>query len=106
MNIPSPNTESYVIFSKSGCKFCERAKEILKYNNIEHVVVDCDGYLAENKSGFLEKMKIYTNKDYRTFPMVFYKGVFLGGYVEMKSHFDTHYVPTVVSSQLKFCCEF
>lgn len=106
MDIPSPATDSYTIYSKSGCHYCERAKEVLKYNNISYTEVNCDAYLAENKSAFLEKMKTYTNKDYRTFPMTFYNGVFLGGYVEMKSHFDTHYVPSVVSSQLKFCCEF
>jgi glutaredoxin len=47
-------------------------------------IVDCDSYLAENKEEFLQYIQQITNTNYRTFPMVFLNGTFIGGYTETK----------------------
>ena len=106
MEIPPPHNEIYTVYGKSGCVYCTKAKEILKYNKIDFQEVNCDEYLLDNKLAFLETMRKWTVKEHRTFPMVFYGGEFLGGYVEMKQHYDTHFVPQVVSTNLKFNSAF
>ncbi len=81
-NYPSPSKEGFTIFSKSGCKFCDQVKELLTEENKSFTVYNCDVYLDENKPAFLDHIKTLVGKEYKTFPMVFLHGVFLGGFME------------------------
>ena len=55
---------------------------------IFYLDVSCDEFLLEDKEGFLLFIKEKANKEYRTFPMVFYDVKFLGGFAETQQHFD------------------
>ena len=53
MDIIKPNEFGFTIYSKSGCPNCLKVKALLKKNNINFIIVDCDVYLIEDKSFFL-----------------------------------------------------
>jgi glutaredoxin len=90
----------YVIYSKSGCPFCEKAKDLLNEKQREegavaasasgfsYIVVDCDQYLKtqEDKEVFLKQMEIHCGRSYRTFPMIFNKENFIGGYTDLVTY--------------------
>ncbi len=86
VSIPSPSPSGYTIYSKSGCIYCERAKELLRYE--ETVVVDCDPFLLIDKEWFRKTMRVHCRQDYRMFPMIFYRGAFIGGYSEAKDYYQ------------------
>ena len=82
MSLPVPLKEGFTIFSKSGCKFCDQVKELLIEENKKYTVINCDTFLEENKSAFLEHVKILAGKECKTFPIVFLHGVHIGGFME------------------------
>ncbi len=88
MDIFEPLETGFTIYSKSGCSHCTKVKNFLRDKNIFFSEVDCDEYLIEDKEGFLSFIKERTNIEYRTFPMVFKDGNFIGGYAETHHHFD------------------
>ena len=88
MNIPRPTHNSYTIYTKSGCGYCTKAKELLQNEHPQPLVVNCDGYLAHNKREFLNQMQTLIGREYRTFPMIFKNGIFVGGYTETKKFYD------------------
>jgi glutaredoxin len=76
---------TYVIYTKFNCKYCDKVKELLQFEtNVR--IVDSDKYLEtpNSKQFFLDFIrdigKLETH--YTTFPMVFYDGIFIGGYTE------------------------
>ncbi len=91
MNIPSPmNTESkqsiWTIYTKSNCQYCEKVKELLKDENV--IVINCDNYLSTNRELFIETMRNLTGTEHKTFPMVFHRTLFIGGFTETKKTID------------------
>ena len=83
MSYPEPSKIGFTIFSKSGCKYCDQVKELLKEENKEFSMYNCDNFLENDKSAFLQYIKEKAGKECKTFPMVFLHGVFLGGFMEV-----------------------
>lgn len=79
-----PNEKGFTIYSKSGCINCNKAKELLKKNNLDYKVIDCDEYLLEVKEEFLYMINNLINREYKTFPMIFYDNKFIGGFSELQ----------------------
>jgi glutaredoxin 3 len=77
----TPSITGYTIYSKSGCPYCDKAKSVLKIYN--PVVVDCDPYLVDNKEDFLQFIKEITQKEHRTFPIIFKDSTYIGGYSDL-----------------------
>ncbi len=75
--------ESFVIYSKDECKYCELAKQLLLDEGFGYEIVMCDNYLRDDREGFLKRMEEKIGYSYKTFPMVFYKDKFIGGYNEL-----------------------
>jgi glutaredoxin len=88
MNIPNPANDSYTIYSKSGCLYCTKAKVLLQNESVPPLYVDCDEFILKNKEEFLNLMKSHIGYEYRTFPMIFKNGRFIGGYTETKKAYD------------------
>jgi glutaredoxin len=88
MEFEKPSETVYTIYSKSGCTFCTKVKKLLQEKNYAFDMIDCDEYLLEDKAGFLEFIKEVAGKEYRTFPMVFRAGTFVGGFTETKKLID------------------
>ena len=51
-------------------------------------MIDCDDYIIEDKENFLLFIKERVNKEYKTFPMVFNDGNFVGGFTETQDYFN------------------
>ena len=58
MNIEVPAEKGFTVYSKSGCLNCDKIKILLDENRLEYNVINCDTYLNENKSFFLEFIKL------------------------------------------------
>ena len=86
--IEEPTNEGYTIYSKSGCMNCTKVKKMLKEKNVFFIEVQCDEFLIEDKDAFLLFINEKAKKEYNTFPMVFYKGDFIGGYKETKENVE------------------
>jgi glutaredoxin len=88
MDIFDPLETGFTIYSKSGCYNCTKVKQLLRDKQIFFLEVDCDEFLIEDKEKFLLFIKERANKEYKIFPMVFYDGKFIGGFVETQSFID------------------
>ena len=88
MEIFEPLETGFTIYSKSGCYNCTKIKQLLRDKGIFFLEVDCDEFLLEDKEGFLSFIKVKANKEYRTFPMVFKDGKFIGGFTETQIFVD------------------
>ncbi len=83
-----PNSQGYTIYSKSGCPFCTKVKRLLEKEAPSPLLVDCDDYLVENKESFLVFIQEMAGKEYKTFPMIFHNGDFIGGFTETKEYYE------------------
>jgi len=74
----------YTIYTKSSCTYCVKVKELLKEKGLSYSEINCDSDLEtpEKKDTFLKLIKEITNKEYKTFPMIFRDDVFIGGFKE------------------------
>lgn len=70
------------MYSKSGCKFCKMAKELLP--NV--TVVNVDEHIETDKAKCLDKMATIAEVEIKTFPVIFFNQIFVGGYAESKEH--------------------
>ena len=93
MDFILPSSTGFTIYTKSNCKYCTLVKELLyediRNNNV--LIVDCDNYLQpQTKEVFIEFIRqcIGSNQQYRTFPMVFLGGNFVGGYTETRNFIE------------------
>ena len=80
---PDPN--GFTVYTKSYCIFCDRVKALLDKEEIAYTVIVCDSYLEYFKNAFLYFIKERSGKEYKTFPMVFYKGRFIGGFTDTET---------------------
>jgi glutaredoxin len=88
MFIFPPLDEGYTIYSKSGCGSCKKIKKLLLEKNIFFLDVQCDEFLLKDKEQFLLFISEKAQKEYKTFPMIFYNGEFVGGYNEVKDNIE------------------
>lgn len=88
MNIPRPASDTYTIYSKSGCLYCTKAKDLLQNERVPPLYVNCDEFLLENKQEFLNLMKSLIGYEYKTFPMIFKNGIFIGGYAKTQEIYE------------------
>ena len=88
MEITEPLKIGFTIYSKSGCTNCDAVKELLKENSFLFKAIDCDVYLLKNREGFLQFIENKAETSYKTFPMVFYDGKFVGGLAHTMAFID------------------
>jgi len=79
MEFSCPEKQNFTIYSKSGCPNCTNVKKILKEKYFLFTEINCDEYILEDKDRFLKFIEDITKITYKTFPMVFYNGKFVGG---------------------------
>ena len=88
MSFFEPLKTGFTIYSKPGCPNCTNVKRLLFEKEIFYLDVECANYLLEDKEGFLAFIRERANKEWKIFPMVFKDGKFVGGFAEVKLHFD------------------
>jgi len=93
MNIPTPQKKGFTVYTRFGCAYCTYAKQILKNETV--TIIDCDDYLSsEGNAVFFEKMQTVMGKPHKTFPIIFHKGIFIGGFTETKQYMEPIPKPT------------
>jgi glutaredoxin len=103
MNFEEPFENKFTIYSKSGCINCRKVKDLLKLCGFEYEIIDCDEYLLEDKENFLSFIKSYSVVEWKSFPIVFFNGKFVGGLNETQSYLET--LKTLEKSNLDFTNE-
>lgn len=88
MEYTEPNEKDFTIYSRSGCHYCTKVKQLLKSKSYIFSIIDCDEYVLEDKESFLNYIKSLTDKEIKGFPMVFYDKTYIGGYNETKDFVD------------------
>lgn len=83
-----PFENIYTIYSKSGCPNCKKVKTLLEENNIKFIIVDCDEYLINYKTDFLQFIKNLISKEWKTFPIVFDNTYFIGGFSDTDNYLE------------------
>ena len=81
MEFLKPLKKGFTVYSKSGCPNCLVVKKMLNSYLYE---INCDEYILEDKEGFLKFIETISETSYKTFPMVFYDGQFIGGATHTK----------------------
>jgi glutaredoxin len=90
MDFIAPSTEGFTIYTKSKCPYCSKVKELFLYTVPAPIYVNCDTYLENYREAFLKFIRGYTVREHRTFPMVFWKGTFIGGYTETSEYMNSN----------------
>ena len=75
---PLPQEEGFSVYTKDNCKFCLMVKELIP----EASYINTEPFLEDKKEEFLSFIERLVGKPHRTFPMVFYNGAFVGGFIE------------------------
>ena len=83
----SSETE-YVIYTKDGCDFCRKLKNLLIHEKKTFTEINCDNHIPEELQLFLFNMQENTGKRWKTFPIVFVNGTFIGGYTETVKYIE------------------
>lgn len=78
MILPSPT--GFTVYTKTGCKFCSLVKELLEDES--PLIIDTTPCIEEDKEVFLAFTESIGAINYKTFPMVFFDGKFIGGFKE------------------------
>ena len=89
MQFLKPLDNGFTIYSKSGCSFCKKAEHLFEELQLYYKKVNCDEYLLESRAEFLDFIKVTAGKEYKTFPMIFHNGNFVGGYTQALSYCDS-----------------
>lgn len=79
MEFEKPLAQGFTVYSKSGCGYCIKIKNVLTNKHLLFQEINCDKYLVDNKEAFLSFIEKTIGKSYRTFPIVFYENRFVGG---------------------------
>jgi glutaredoxin 1 len=88
MSFPEPYGDGFTIYTKNNCPYCVKAKTILTNTKLDFHIIECDGFLETNRTAFLDFIRHKIGRDYKTFPMIFDKNDFVGGYSELQSYID------------------
>lgn len=87
---PEPLPLGYTVYTKSGCPFCDKALTALQGVSFAKDVewVSADAYLVDPglKEAFLRAIEAFAGEKWRTFPMVFHDGRFVGGYTDLEAY--------------------
>ena len=82
MEFPTPDLSGFVVYGRTGCKFCDKVKNLLSEYEHEYKYINCDEYILQNRDAFRQFIYSLAKVNHNTFPMVFFCGKFIGGYIE------------------------
>lgn len=80
-----------VVWSKPMCPYCDQAKALLRNN----------GYEVEERKigdGYLREELLEAVPGARSVPQIFLDGELIGGFNELKAHFDSQRKPKIYES--------
>lgn len=80
---------TYVIYTKSNCENCLRAKMVLRKEATPTIYINCDELLETDREAFINSIRRKTGiKEPQPvyFPLVFLDDTYIGGYNELLEH--------------------
>ena len=86
MEFIHPSDNTFTIYTKSGCPGCLKAKKLLSDLFITPLIIDCDDYLIDYRSDFLQIIKKIANIEENKvifFPIIFENGKYIGRYEDL-----------------------
>lgn len=72
--------KDWMIITKKDCDYCDYAKDLLN-NHFQDFTRICREDLTEEEFTFVKP------KDVKTFPIIYHKGEYFGGYKQLKQFF-------------------
>ena len=72
--------DTVIIYGKEGCGYCTLSKQLCEEYKISY------DYRSLEKDFTIEEL--YNIKPFKTFPQIFYNGVGIGGYAELKKRVE------------------
>jgi len=88
MEFKEPSKTGFTVYTKSGCHFCSKVKKLFQEKKLLYETIDCDDYLIEDRENFLLFIEKTCKVNYKTFPIIFNDGIFIGGYPETSDYLD------------------
>lgn len=76
----------YIVYTKTGCVNCEKAKELLCSE--EKIIINCDLLMKYNREEFVKSLEFKTRKPFKQFPLIFCDDIFIGDYDELAEHLN------------------
>ena len=80
----------YTILTKTGCKWCDKIKELLPS---AHYIL-CSTNVA-SRDAFFKEVDALSGTKPRTFPMVFFNQQYIGGYEDTRKRLQCDYIADV-----------
>jgi glutaredoxin len=81
------DSDIFIIFGLSYCGYCKNAINYLKRKNIpyKYYKIDNDYDIFFNLLKLIKKIdpNLNINKNHKTFPMIFFRKSFIGGYLDL-----------------------
>lgn len=72
--------DMYVVISKDGCSWCDKALNLLEANNLEYEKIERHEEKAQ------ELMLTFTPSEHKSFPIIFLGNNFIGGYQDLAAN--------------------
>jgi glutaredoxin len=82
----------YLVYTINDCIYCDKSKELL--SDEAKVIINCSEMLAcaRERNEFVNKINNQVGhkliKDIIYFPIIFFDGLYIGGFKELKKHFE------------------
>jgi len=92
MQFPLPSSNTFTIYSKSGCLYCHKVKQLLDDYYKSYTTINCDEYLVDDREQFLSFLKEKSGKECKTFPIVFHNEKYIGGYMDTVEYLNSFFV--------------
>lgn len=77
---------TYIIYTKSGCENCLKAKALL--STLETVIINCDQFIKHNRNEFIKSIELKTHEPFKQFPIIFYGDDYIGGYYDLLDYLN------------------
>lgn len=74
----------YVIYTKSKCLNCAKAKLLLSAES--KILINCDDLLETDRQSFISEMEKKMKCEFKSFPIIFIDDDYLGSYEELVDH--------------------
>lgn len=90
-----------IIFSKSYCPFCNKAKELLNGYNVKYFVNELD----KQKNGETIQRELQSMTKQHTVPNIFIYGIHIGGYSSLKKLHIDNQLQYILKKQIQYNCD-
>lgn len=75
-----------VLFCRDNCAYCDRAKDLVRRENVPHRIIDISQHQRDGTPGFEAYYEmVRESTQARTVPIIFYEQRFIGGFEDLRN---------------------